>query len=272
MHNSSSGNTGGGIGNSLRDARIRKKIDIAQVEADTKIRAKYLRALENDEFNLIPGPAYVKSFLRTYAEYLGLDVYLLVEEYRAHHEVHAGVEQVGLGEPRSYARTKRARRVYRVSPALMVGAVALAVIVFLYLLGLLTGGGEQSKVVTQMQGTTATQAVQRSRGGPERRGSANAPRAHEPAARLQLKAKRSVWVCLIDAGGRHLIAGKALGAGSVRGPYRSKHFTATFGNGSIEVRVNGRREPVADSPNPHGYRITPKGVQSLNKRQRPTCT
>ena len=54
-----------GIGPSLRDARIRARIDMAEVEARTKIRAKYLRAIENEEWELLPGPVYIKSFLRT---------------------------------------------------------------------------------------------------------------------------------------------------------------------------------------------------------------
>src|SRR5215212_413986 len=74
------------IGERLREARMRQKVDIADVEAATKIRAKYLRALENEEFGLLPGPTFAKTFLRTYAEYLGLDAQLLVEEYRVQHE------------------------------------------------------------------------------------------------------------------------------------------------------------------------------------------
>src|SRR5436309_1573048 len=65
---------------------MRQKIDIAEVESATKIRAKYLRALENEEFSLLPGNTFVKTFLRTYAEYLGLDSQLLVVEYRVDYE------------------------------------------------------------------------------------------------------------------------------------------------------------------------------------------
>ncbi|MGN6167506.1 MAG: helix-turn-helix domain-containing protein, partial [Solirubrobacteraceae bacterium] len=71
-----------GIGSTLRDARIRARIDIAEVEARTKIRAKYLRAIENEEWDLLPGPVYIKSFLRTYGDYLGLDSRMLVEEFK----------------------------------------------------------------------------------------------------------------------------------------------------------------------------------------------
>src|SRR5882762_1360659 len=74
------------IGETLRDARMRARLDVSEIEAKTKIRAKYLRALENEEWSLLPGPTFVKSFLRTYAQALGLDAKALVEEYRLHHE------------------------------------------------------------------------------------------------------------------------------------------------------------------------------------------
>ncbi len=74
------------IGATLREARMRARIDVSEIEAQTKIRAKYLRALENEEWDLLPGPTFVKSFLRTYAQALGLDGRALVEEYKLHYE------------------------------------------------------------------------------------------------------------------------------------------------------------------------------------------
>src|ERR671936_1067272 len=74
------------LGDTLREARMRQKIDITEIEAKTKIRAKYLRAMENEEFDLLPGTTFAKSFLRTYADALGLDAHRLVEEYRAQYE------------------------------------------------------------------------------------------------------------------------------------------------------------------------------------------
>ena len=59
--------------------RMRARIDVSEVEATTKIRAKYLRALENEEWDLLPGPTFVTTFLRTYAEYLGLDATRVAE-------------------------------------------------------------------------------------------------------------------------------------------------------------------------------------------------
>ncbi len=69
------------IGSSLREARLRRKLELAQVEEDTRIRAKYLMALESDRFEALPGTAYAKGFLRTYADYLGLDAQRFVDEY-----------------------------------------------------------------------------------------------------------------------------------------------------------------------------------------------
>src|ERR1700754_502549 len=74
------------IGETLRETRMRRRIDMTDVEAATKIRAKYLRALENEEWDLLPGATFVITFLRTYAEYLDLDARMLVEEYRQRYE------------------------------------------------------------------------------------------------------------------------------------------------------------------------------------------
>src|SRR6516225_5780769 len=74
------------IGSTLREARIRARIDISEVEARTKIRAKYLRAIENEEWDLLPGPVYAKSFLRTYSDYLGIDSRMLIDEYKRRYE------------------------------------------------------------------------------------------------------------------------------------------------------------------------------------------
>ena len=71
------------IGNSLREARVRRGIDFAQAELSTKIRGKYLRALEDEQFDVLPAETYVKGFLRTYAEYLGLDGQLYVDEFNS---------------------------------------------------------------------------------------------------------------------------------------------------------------------------------------------
>jgi cytoskeleton protein RodZ len=71
------------IGNSLREARLRHDLDFPQIEQATKIRGKYLRALEEEQFEVLPAETYVKGFLRSYAEYLGLDGQLYVDEFNS---------------------------------------------------------------------------------------------------------------------------------------------------------------------------------------------
>src|SRR5436305_6120027 len=97
------------IGATLREARMRARIDISELEAETKIRAKYLRALENEEWDLLPGPTYVKSFLREYADALGLDGKLLVEEYKLRHERPSDFELQPIS-PRTARERDRNRR------------------------------------------------------------------------------------------------------------------------------------------------------------------
>src|SRR3954447_6760778 len=75
------------IGNSLREARHRQQLDLTEVEQSTKIRARYLRALEEESFDVLPAQTYVKGFLRTYADYLGLDGQLYVDEYNSRYGV-----------------------------------------------------------------------------------------------------------------------------------------------------------------------------------------
>jgi cytoskeleton protein RodZ len=71
------------IGSSLRDARMRQQLELSQVERETRIRARYLAALEEERFDVLPAPAYAKGFLRTYADYLGLDGQQFVDEYNS---------------------------------------------------------------------------------------------------------------------------------------------------------------------------------------------
>src|SRR5690242_10789958 len=70
-----------GIGETLREARTAAGIQFDDAERTIRIRVRYLDALENEEWNVLPGDAYVRGFLHTYADYLGLDGAALVDEY-----------------------------------------------------------------------------------------------------------------------------------------------------------------------------------------------
>jgi cytoskeleton protein RodZ len=71
------------IGDSLREARTRRGLSPADVHKAIRIRERYLTALEEERWDMLPGEAYTKGFLRTYSEYLGLDGQLYVDEYNA---------------------------------------------------------------------------------------------------------------------------------------------------------------------------------------------
>ena len=75
------------IGSSLREARTRQGLDLNEMEFRTKVRAKYLRALEDEQFDQLPGHTYIKGFLRTYADSLGMDGQLYVDEYNSRYVV-----------------------------------------------------------------------------------------------------------------------------------------------------------------------------------------
>ncbi len=69
------------LGSSLKEARLRNGLDLAAAAEATKIRSRHLQALEDEQFDVLPGQTYVRGFLKTYADFLGLDGQLYVDEY-----------------------------------------------------------------------------------------------------------------------------------------------------------------------------------------------
>jgi hypothetical protein len=112
------------IGNSLREARLRQQLDFPELEQQTKIRAKYLKALEDEDFDVLPAPTYVKGFLRNYADALGLEGQLYVDEYNSRFVT--GEEDIPL-RPRDYQRRPQplAPRFETRGVLLAVGAIAV---------------------------------------------------------------------------------------------------------------------------------------------------
>jgi cytoskeleton protein RodZ len=117
------------IGYSLREARERQGLGYPEIELATKIRAKYIRALEEEDFDAIPGDAYTRGFLRTYAEYLGLDSDVYVDEYASRFHTSWRDEPPARRERR---RIRTRQRPIERSAVLLVlaGIVALAALVF----------------------------------------------------------------------------------------------------------------------------------------------
>jgi hypothetical protein len=116
------------IGNSLRDARLRQHLDFPEAEQATKIRARYLRALEEEQFDTLPAETYVKGFLRAYAEYLGLDGQLYVDEYNSRYVV--GDEEP-VARPRRSAGRRPERHVDSRVVVLTLGGIVAVVVLFI---------------------------------------------------------------------------------------------------------------------------------------------
>ncbi|HKB93695.1 MAG TPA: RodZ domain-containing protein [Gaiellaceae bacterium] len=159
------------IGNSLREARVRQGLDYAQVELATKIRAKYIRAVEEEHFDSLPAEPYVKGFLRAYADFLGLDGQLYVDEYDSRF-VADGFEDVPV-------RTARPRRPVDHSferRAVLLGLVGVVALAALVIVAWKFGGSSPSTPNVIPNGTaSAPQGLQFSGAGTlieVRRGSA----------------------------------------------------------------------------------------------------
>ena len=257
------------IGASLREARLRAKVDITDVEAATKIRAKYLRALENEEWGLLPGPAFVKSFLRTYADYLGLDGKGLVDEYKLRHERPSDLDQMPISP--GLGRRRPPGAVSRISPAWVIGIVIVALLGLFAYLGA-SGGSENNASAPP---TTSTQSkAERARAAKrraERAAAARRARARRRRVKLRIEPTAPVFVCLKSAGDKTLIGGRILQAGVKTRTFQSKRFRMTLGNNSVNLIINGKRVTVPQSDGSIAYLVTRKRRRLLPPGTGPSC-
>jgi cytoskeleton protein RodZ len=252
------------IGATLREARMHARIDVSEIEAQTKIRAKYLRALENEEWGLLPGPTFVKSFLRTYAQALGLDGKALVEEYRLQHER----PSEAMLEPIVSTPQRARQRPPKSGPSrgylLAVGAIGLVIVL---LIVLLVSGGSSKKHPP----ATVSVAVHAPRTRHHARHAAPSAAAQSIVA-LSLKPTATVYVCLLGEHGQKLIPGEELQAGTSTPTFHAKHFEVTLGNDELTMFIDGRARSVPPSAESIGYSISKaRGRQPLPASQQPTC-
>ena len=226
---------------------MRQRLDITDVEAQTKIRAKYLRALENEDFGMLPGSTFVKSFLRTYAEFLGLDPHLLVEEYRARHDPRDESELTPFARP---PRGRQRRRPPRRPAWLPVAGAVVAILALLLVLGLTGGSSDQSTDTTPT--TTAKQ--------PKAKKKAK-PKASEKRARRK---PRSVKLRIVPAGPTYVCLDKGAGTpvvyeNTLTGPrsWKARHLRVNLGRREVRITVNGKRVRVPAGSDPIGFDFRP---------------
>src|SRR6187402_115527 len=141
------------IGNSLREARLRRELDLVDAEHGTKIRGKYLRALEDERFELLPSHTYIKGFLRSYAEYLGLDGQLYVDEYNSRFVI--GEEDAPIRSPRRVPAAKSRRSQRRESNIVLLALTAIGLVTALVIVAWRFGNADAPPV----RGLNSTPAV-----------------------------------------------------------------------------------------------------------------
>ncbi len=251
---------------------MRARIDVSEIEAKTKIRAKYLRALENEEWDLLPGPTFVRTFLRTYAQALGLDSKALVEEYRLRCEPPSDIEHqpVVSSTPRAHPRSRPGRGAPAPSRGYMIATGAIALVIVLLIYGLLSSKGNSPSTPAKTATDTATK---HNHGAGHARTPAD---AHQATAgtivALSLEPSAPVYVCLIDAAGRKRIPGVIIQPPYTRLTYHSTRFEITLGNSAVTIYIDGKALTVPPSSKPIGYSITSTGRHTLEASQQPTCT
>jgi len=231
------------IGSSLRAARQRQKLELAEVERATRIRAKYLQALEDERFDVLPGAAYAKGFLRTYADYLGLDAQRFVDEYNLRF---APTEEPQAPPP---VRIRRPRRL--LGTRLVVLPLALAVGLFIWRV---TSGGHQqpppSPPPTHVRVSTAV--------SPTPRAKTNRPRT----ARIALAAARgSCWLSVrVGSESGTVVYERTLEAGETA-RFAGARLWIRFGAPwNLDATLNGKRVQLPGSLG--NVFATPNGLRS----------
>jgi len=239
---------------------MRAGVDVTEVEAETKIRAKYLRAIENEEWDLLPGPVYAKSFLRAYGNYLGLDTRMLLDEFKRRHELPPEHERPSVGSL-SRERERAARGPLLPSWAL-IGLVLVGILVALYAIGSLANTGKSS--------SPAPKTAKHPHPHPQARAPATPPPAPS-TVNLQLVPTGDVYVCLVDGGGRRLINEQTFAAGDAIPSETGQKLLLTLGTANVQIKANGQPVHVAPSANAIRLLLTPTGVSHIPFSMSPTC-
>lgn len=245
------------IGNSLREARLRQDLDFATLEAGTKIRSKYLQALESERFEILPGETYVKGFLRTYAEYLGLDGQLYVDEFNSRF---ASAEDAIA--PASTPPPRRPRHRVGESNFVVVALAAIVAVTILVVVAFGFSDGKPTSDATLIPPTGTTDQTTTQKASPK----ANQKQAKSvkpKLARLVLTATDGDCWMLVRAGGPQ---GPQLYQGTLeqgqRLPIKKKRIWLQLGRPDLlTVRLNGHE--IANFPTRYGATVlvTPTGIR-----------
>ena len=231
------------IGNSLREARLRRHIEFADAEHGTKIRGKYLRALEDERFELLPSHTYIKGFLRSYAEYLGLDGQLYVDEYNSRFVV--GEEDGPVRAPRRVPASRARRSDRRESNFVLLGLIAIGVFTAL-VIAAWKFGNAPGEDINGLNTTPKAAKVQQVSG----------------SARLELRATRGDSYMMVRSSGA---LGNVLYQGTLEKGQRQRFYGKVLWlqletPRNVLVKLNGNRVKLAPAVKAQGVFVTAKKI------------
>ena len=259
------------IGNSLREARVRKGLGFPEVELATKIRGKYLRALEEEDFEILPGDTYVRGFLRAYAEHLGLDGQLYVDEYLSRFGVNWREEL----PPQRVRRAGGARQRTVERRAVLLALAGIAAVTVLVFVAWKFGGVDLSRSTPSVVSTTASSKVAprqaraaRRRQGHLRRGAARRPRPARSFCRGRSPAAAVESLAGARASTSSCAARRGCASSSAARPSRCRRAgtCASSSRPSAPSASPGDRPPPAGRDRRHGQRARPRRA---HRPQRP---
>jgi cytoskeleton protein RodZ len=234
------------IGNSLREARIRQGLDYPEIEQATKIRVRYLRALEDEEFLVLPASTYVKGFLRTYADYLGLDGGLYVDEYNSRYVI--GEEEPPLRRA-SVAGTRQHRRVE--SRVVLIALAAIAIVTALVIAAFKsTGSGSPG-------GSAATETLQK----PKKKHHATKHTVVPATLIVTATSPTYVKLRLASPSGKQVFAG-TLDRGQWHRWYAKRFWIAASDPAGVRVTVNGHARQLPAAAKRVGVVVTASGLKA----------
>ena len=244
------------IGNSLREARYRQQLELSDVELATKIRARYLQALEEENFDALPAQTYVKGFLRTYADYLGLDGQLYVDEFNSRYSVGEDEPREPVVARRTSTVHQRHRRLERRGVLLALGGIAIVCAFFIAAFKF-SSGNDNNPPIPGL-GTTGAK-----------------PPATRPHKKKQRKAARPAKIRFFVVATRgncwmevrnYSANGKTLYTGTLQllqhlGPLAARRLWINFGNpGNVKAAVNGTSVTLPGNGRSVMVLVTARGV------------
>lgn len=243
-----------GIGPTLKDARRRLGMDIKEAEERTKIRTRYLRALEAEDWEVLPAPAYVRGFLRAYGQILGLDGAALADRYRRSYEEPAAA---AAAPPEPVLRNRRpsgSRPPSRGGWIVAIGVAVLILVAILAVIGLTSDdGGDDAprpKPATNVKG----EDDKGSRGGGD--GGERKP------IDLKLEPLTTTQICLVG-GGDPLLDSQVLAAGATEEFSGEKRYRIDLVGGGSARLVAGDEEKKLEADDDASFEADDEGIREI---------